>query len=78
VRLGVALFLLFELLLESAALLQRVIQLAEGVGHLEPADVHLEALDGVGVVCAGAVVDGFGGELDGVAGAVVFVSVAAV
>ena len=38
--------------LEAPALLRRIVQLAEGVGHLEAADVQLEALDRVGVVGA--------------------------
>ena len=39
-----------ELRLEPPALLVRIVQLAEGVGHLEAADVELEALDRVGIV----------------------------
>ena len=41
---------LLQLLLEAAALLRRIVQLAEGVGHLEAADVQLEALDRVRIV----------------------------
>ena len=52
VRLGVALRALGELRLEAAALLGRIVELAEGVGHFEAADVELEALDGVGIVRA--------------------------
>ncbi len=39
-----------QLGLEAAALLRRIVELAEGVGHLEAADVELEALDRLGVV----------------------------
>ena len=39
-----------ELRLEPAALLGRIVELAEGVGHFEPADVQLEPLDGVRIV----------------------------
>ena len=39
-----------DLRLEAAALLGRIVELAEGVGHFEAADVQLEALDGVGIV----------------------------
>ena len=49
-RLGVAFALLFQLHLEAAALLVRVVELAEGVGHFEAADVELKPLDGIRVV----------------------------
>ena len=39
-----------QLLLEAAALVVGVVQLAEGVADLEAADVELEALDPVGLV----------------------------
>ena len=52
VRLEVAGRLSCELRLEPPALLRRIVELAEGVGHLEAADVQLEALDGVGIVGA--------------------------
>ena len=38
-----------ELRLEPAPLLGGIVELAEGVGDLEAADVQLEPLDGVGV-----------------------------
>ena len=41
-----------ELRLEAAALLDRIVELAEGVGDFEAADVELEALDRVGIVGA--------------------------
>jgi hypothetical protein len=47
---GVTFAPFLELLLETAALLQRIVQLTERVRHLEAADVQLEALDGVRVV----------------------------
>ena len=50
VRFGVAAALLFELCFEAPALFERVVQLAERVGHLEAADVQLEPLDRVGIV----------------------------
>ena len=54
VRLEVAGRAVRELRLEAAPLLGRIVELAEGVGHLEAADVQLEALDGVGIVGASA------------------------
>ena len=39
-----------ELLLEAAALFNRIVELAEGVGDLEAADVQLEAFDRVRIV----------------------------
>ena len=39
-----------QLRLEAAALLDRIVELAEGVGHFEAADVELESLDRVGIV----------------------------
>ena len=48
VRLEIAGGAVRELRLEASALLGRIVELAEGVGHLEPADVELEPLDGSG------------------------------
>ena len=50
VRLEVAARAVLQLRLEPPALLDRIVQLAEGVGHLEAADVELEALDRVRIV----------------------------
>ena len=44
-RLGVAARQLLGLLVEAAALLVGVVELAEGVGDLDPADERLQALD---------------------------------
>src|SRR3954452_8350834 len=50
VRIGVAAALFFELLLESAPLFERIVQLAEGVRDFEAGDVQLEAFDRLWVV----------------------------
>src|SRR5215218_1107049 len=39
-----------QLCLEPPPLLRRVVELAEGIGHLEPSDIELEALDRVRIV----------------------------
>src|SRR5262249_57012620 len=49
VRLEVAGRLVLELRLEAAALLRRIVQFTEGVGHLEAADVQLEPFDRLGI-----------------------------
>src|SRR5450759_703680 len=50
VRLEVAARAVLQLRFEASPLLDRIVELAEGVRHLEPADVELEPLDRVGVV----------------------------
>ena len=50
VRFGIARGPFGQLRLEAAALLGRIVQLAERVRHLESADVQLEPLDRVGIV----------------------------
>ena len=46
----VAALALFDLRLEAAELVVRIVQLAEGVADLEAANVELEALDPIGLV----------------------------
>jgi hypothetical protein len=52
VRFVVAALPIGELLLEPPPLLRRVVELAECIGDLEAADVHLEPLDRVRVIGA--------------------------
>src|SRR6185436_2589602 len=49
-RFEVAAGTILQLLLEPAPLLDGIVELAEGIRHLEPADVEFEPLHGVGVV----------------------------